>query len=179
MGSVPNFRIAKAAACFYHQLELWLSVESAMRANRDFRDFFSILDEEGVEYLAIGEFAFFHYVEPRITKNLDIWINTSKENAEKTWNSLTKFGIPLMRAQLSDFTRPELGYQIGIKDIYIKVLGGVAGVSFSEAYTRAELTSYAGVPIRIISRQDLIASKRATRRKHDLLDAEQLDLSMK
>jgi hypothetical protein len=154
-------------------------VENAMRANKDFRDFFSILDEERVEYLVVGEFAFHHYVEPRLTKKLDIWIHTSKENAERTWDSLTEFGIPLLRTQLSDFTKPELGYQIGIRDIYIKVLGGIAGVSFSDAYPRAEWTVYAGVPIKIISKQDLIASKRATCRRQDLLDAERLEGSVK
>lgn len=150
-----------------------------MGANNDFKDLFSIINEERVEYLVVGEFAFYYYVEPRFTKKLDIWINTSKENAEKTWASLTRFGIPLLGAQVSDFTKPELGYQIGIKDVRVKMLGGIAGVSFSDAYPRAESSAYAGVPIKIISKQDLITSKKATCRKQDLLDAEQLEGSMK
>ncbi len=150
-----------------------------MGANKDFKDFFTLMNEERVEYLVVGEFAFYFYIEPRFTRNLDIWINTSKENADRTWASLNKFGIPLLGTQVSDFTKPELGYQIGVKDVRIKMLGGIAGVSFSDAYPRAESTSYAGVPIRIINKQDLIASKKATRRQKDLLDAEQLESSVK
>ena len=145
----------------------------------DFKDFLRLLNSHGVEYLVVGEFAFYYYVEPRFTKNLDIWINTTKENAERIWASLTEFGIPLLGAQKGEFTKPELGYQIGVKDVRIKILGGIAGVSFNDAHPRAELTAYAGVPIKIISRQDLIASKKATCRSRDLLDANRLEDSMK
>jgi hypothetical protein len=151
------------------------SVESTMGANRDFKDFFSIMNAERVEYLVVGEFAFYFYVEPHFTKNLDIWVHTSKENAERAWTSLTKFGIPLMESQRSDFTKPELGYQIGVKDVRIKMLGGIAGVAFIDAYQRAAPSAYAGVPIKIIGRQDLIASRKATGRQQDLLDAQRLE----
>ena len=155
--------------------ECGFPVERTMGANKDFKDFFTILNAESVEYMVVGEFAFYYYIEPRFTKNLDIWINISMENAERTWASLTKFGIPLLGTQVIDFTKPELGYQIGVQAVRIKMLGGIAGVSFGDAYPRAESSVYAGVPIRIISKQDLITSKKATCRKQDLLDAEQLE----
>ncbi len=148
-----------------------------MAANTDFRDFFTLLRSEEVEYMVVGEFAFYYYLEPRFTKTLEVWINTSEENAKKTCIVLREFGIPLLPQQVEDFTKPELGYQIGIRDVRIKILGHMAGLSFSDAYPRAESTHYAGVPIKIISKQDLIASKKATLRQKDLLDAELLERS--
>jgi len=52
---------------------------------------------------------------------------------------------------------------------------GIAGVSFEEAFPRSESSTYAGVPIKIIGKADLITAKKATGRKQDLLDAERLE----
>jgi len=54
-----------------------------------------VLQRENVEYLVVGAHAVIYYSEPRYTKDLDIWINPSHENALKAMAALTKFGAPL------------------------------------------------------------------------------------
>ncbi len=43
-----------------------------MPANQDFKDLFSVFNEEQVEYLVAGAHAVIYYAEPRYTKDLDI-----------------------------------------------------------------------------------------------------------
>jgi len=50
-----------------------------MSANQDYKELFSILNAEKVEYLIAGAHAVIFYTEPRYTKNLDIWVNPTKK----------------------------------------------------------------------------------------------------
>lgn len=52
-----------------------------MPINPDFKDLFKILNEEKVKYLILGAYAATFYSEPRYTKDLDIWVEPSTENA--------------------------------------------------------------------------------------------------
>lgn len=47
-----------------------------MKLNPDYFDMFKILNTAGVRYLVIGGYAFGFHVEPRTTKDLDIWVST-------------------------------------------------------------------------------------------------------
>ena len=49
--------------------------------NSDFKDLLSIFNETGVRYLVIGGNAIAEHVEPRYTKDLDVWVDNSQENA--------------------------------------------------------------------------------------------------
>ena len=146
-----------------------------MGANPDFKELFSIFNAEGVEYLVIGAHAVMFYAEPRFTKDIDIWVNPSVENAKKVWTALSKFGAPLSGIKVSDFTDPELIYQIGVEPNRIDIMMGTAGVNFESAFSRAESSTYAGIPIRIIGKTDLITTKKITGRKQDLLDVDRLE----
>lgn len=64
-----------------------------MKVERDFRDFIALLNRHDVHYLIIGAFAYSFYVEPRYTKDIDILIEQSKENAEKILTALKDFGF--------------------------------------------------------------------------------------
>ena len=65
-----------------------------MKVEKDFRDFIALLNRHDVHYLIIGAFAYSFYVEPRYTKDIDILIEQSEENAEKILVSLKDFGFP-------------------------------------------------------------------------------------
>lgn len=64
--------------------------------NQDFRDMLRLLEEHGVDYLVVGGYAVIRYTQPRFTKDLDIWIRPSRENAAKTAKALRAFGVPLI-----------------------------------------------------------------------------------
>ena len=146
-----------------------------LTANRDFKDLFNILNEEKVEYLVVGAHAVIFYGEPRYTKDLDVWINTTSENAEKVWRALSKYGAPLQDITTQDFTDTDLIYQIGIEPNRIDIHMGIAGVNFKTAFRKRECSTYDGIPINIISKKDLIKAKKAVERAQDILDIKSLE----
>ena len=54
-----------------------------MRVEKDFKEFIELLNENKVKYLVVGGFAFAYYVEPRFTKDIDIFVESSEENSKK------------------------------------------------------------------------------------------------
>ena len=57
---------------------------ATMKIPKDFKEFLKLLNANNVEYLLIGGYAVGYYGYPRPTGDMDIWIKTSQENAEKT-----------------------------------------------------------------------------------------------
>jgi hypothetical protein len=106
---------------------------------------------------------------------LDVWVNPTPENAQRVWQALTIFGAPLQDVTPVSFTDQELVYQVGIEPNRFDVMMAIPGVEFAEAWANREQSTYGGIPIPIISRQDLIRAKRAAGRPQDLLDAEELE----
>ena len=96
--------------------------------NSDFKDLLNIFNAYHVRYLIIGGYAVMKYTEPRYTKDLDIWVNPSIENAGKVYIALKNFGAPLNNISLDDFTDPDLIYQIGIAPNRSDMLMGIAGM---------------------------------------------------
>jgi hypothetical protein len=74
----------------------------AVRMNSDFEDLLKTFNESGVRYLVIGGYAVMLYSEPRYTKDLDIWVEASDENATKVFD-LAAFGAPLKGLTPADF----------------------------------------------------------------------------
>jgi hypothetical protein len=149
-----------------------------MSVNQDFKDLFKIFNSEAVEYIIVGAHAAIFYSEPRYTKDIDIWINPTRENAEKTRKALEIFGAPLENISVDDFTNNDLIYQIGIDPNRIDIIMSIAGVNFAAAQSRVVKSTYGGIPVHILSKVDLIVSKRTVGRKQDLLDIERLENSL-
>lgn len=145
-----------------------------MQANQDFKDLFVLFNQEAVEYLVVGAHAVIYYSEPRFTKDLDIWIRPTRENAVRVLSALSIFGAPLGNINVNDFTNPENVFQIGVAPNRIDILMGVGGVDFEAAYSRKVSSTYDNIPIWIIGRQDLIAAKKAVDRPQDRIDIEKL-----
>jgi hypothetical protein len=63
--------------------------------SRDFRDLLSGFSAASVEYLVVGAHALAAHGHVRATKDLDIWIAASRENASRTLRAIAEFGAPL------------------------------------------------------------------------------------
>jgi hypothetical protein len=148
-----------------------------MSANPDFSDLFSTLNAESVEYLVIGAHAVMYYTEPRFTKDIDVWVRPTRENAERVCRALARFGAPMMDVTLEDFTNPDLIYQIGVAPNRVDLMMGIVGVEFEEAWAGRVDSTYGDVPIHLIGKAELIRAKQASGRPQDLLDLDRLSLS--
>ncbi len=147
-----------------------------MFVNSDFSDLLKIFNANGVEYLVIGGYALIQYAEPRYTKDLDLWISTDTENAGAVYQSLQSFGAPLEGLTQKDFSEDGFFYQMGRPPVRIDILMGIPGLNFQEAWERRETVWFDDLPVLFISRQDLIAAKRASGRPQDLIDVDLLSL---
>jgi len=67
-----------------------------MLLNPDFVDLFAALNAAGVEYLVVGAHALAAHGHVRATKDLDVWVRPSAQNAERTYQALEQFGAPLL-----------------------------------------------------------------------------------
>jgi hypothetical protein len=143
--------------------------------NQDFKDLFRVFNEYNVRYLVVGAYAVIYYAEPRYTKDLDIWVEPSHENARLVWKALTAFGAPLEEVTLEDFCNPELVYQIGVAPNRIDIMMSIPGVEFSSAYERKVESTYGEEPIGIIAIDDLIEAKRTVNREQDRIDVKSLE----
>jgi len=145
-----------------------------MPVNRDFEEMFSALSVEGVEFLVVGAHAVMVHTEPRFTKDLDIWVRPTPQNAERVLRALARFGAPIADLVRDDLTVAGTIFQIGIAPNRIDVTTGIDGVRFDEAWPRRVQSSYGKIAIAILGKGDLIRNKRATGRPQDLLDLERL-----
>jgi hypothetical protein len=146
-----------------------------MATNPDFRDLLSALSAEGAEFLIVGAHAVMLYTAPRYTKDLDIWVRPTPENAARAHRALAAFGAPMADLTVDDLATPGTIFQIGIAPNRVDILTAIEAVTFEEAWARRVSSAYGGVPIALLSLEDLLTNKRAVGRRQDLLDVEKLE----
>ena len=136
---------------------------------------FSSFQKHEVKYLIIGGIASILYGVPRATFDLDILIEATEDNVDKLLKALLEAGIAT-----ADLTNPKqvLDNEITIfKDIVrIDVQTFTPGLEFSIAWKNHITMNYQGQDFFIVSKADLISSKRASGRKVDLEDIRLLEL---
>jgi predicted nucleotidyltransferase len=145
-----------------------------MFVNSDFSDLLQIFNAREVKYLVIGGYAVVQYAEPRFTKDLDILISTDTVNAQAVYAALGEFGAPLTGLTPKDFSEEGFFFQIGVAPVRVDVLMGIPGIHFDECWKRRMEVDFDGLKVIFISKQDLIASKRAAGRPQDFLDVDLL-----
>jgi predicted nucleotidyltransferase len=135
-----------------------------------------IFAREKVKYLIVGGYAVAKHAEPRYTKDLDIWIGNSYDNAKLVYKALEEFGAPLNQISFEDFTTPDMVFQIGMEPSRIDILMSVEALSFDECWDRRSLVMIDEIEIQFISIDDLITNKKAIARPQDLIDVENLQV---
>ncbi|MCE5328671.1 MAG: hypothetical protein LLG01_19910 [Planctomycetaceae bacterium] len=148
-----------------------------MAVNLDFKELLESLNAYQVRYLLAGAHAVMHYVEPRYTKDIDIWVEPTSANAQRTWEALGSFGAPLEGVTVEDLANPDLVYQMGVAPNRIDIMMGVPGVKWETAWRNRLQTRYGGICINVMSREDLMRAKRTAGRPQDLLDLAALQQS--
>lgn len=145
-----------------------------MESQPDYRDLCAALNDAGVEYLVVGAHALAAHGHVRATKDLDVWVRATPENAERVMTALEAFGAPTGRVSASDFAKPDIVYQIGEAPVRIDILTVIDGLAFEAAWPNRVATKYGDQPIHVLSVADLIANKRASGRPQDLADIDAL-----
>ena len=139
------------------------------------RDVFACFQKHEVRYLVIGGIAEVLHGVPRATFDLGILIEAVPDNAQRFLDALLE-----TRLGTASLTSAEdlLSHEITIfKDrVRIDVRTATPGLCFEEAWRNRETMEYQGQTFYVVSRDDLIASKRAAGREIDLEDVRLLEL---
>lgn len=144
--------------------------------NEDFLDLISALCAVDAKFLVIGAYAVGVHGRPRATKDLDIWVEASPENAVRVMDALRRFGAPLSELTEQELATPGIGFMMGMPPRRIDVLTQISGVEFGEAWPRRVEVAFAeNVRCPVIAIEDLIANKRAADRPQDRADVEALE----
>jgi hypothetical protein len=143
--------------------------------NQDFKEFIQSLNDNAVRYLLVGGYAVALHGYPRYTKDLDVWVESTTENAARIIKALQQFGFGSLGLKESDFTTPDQVIQLGYPPNRIDMLTSLSGVKFSECYASRVTEEIDEVPVIFIDLENLKKNKKATGRHQDLADIENLE----
>lgn len=136
---------------------------------------FKSFQRNDVKYVVIGGIASILHGVPRATFDLDILIEATQENTKRLLNALLDAGLGT--AALTD-VEDLLANEITIfRDrVRLDVQTTTPGIDFEKAWQHRKTVAYQGQEFFILSKEDLIASKRAAGRAVDLEDIRLLEL---
>lgn len=147
-----------------------------MKFSDDFRDLLSALSDADARFLVVGGYAVGVHGRPRATKDLDVWVEPTRVNAERVLAALADFGAPAGELTAEELATPGTGFMMGRPPTRIDLLTRISGVEFAAAWRRAVVAELApGCSCRVLSIDDLIMNKRAAGRPQDLADVDALE----
>ena len=114
------------------------------------------------------------YGYQRSTKDLDVFVRPTPENAPCVLRAIAAFGAQLFGTTADDPAEPGLILQLGVAPRRIDVSNQIEGVSFDEATVDRTLVALGTVTVPVIGLEALIRNKLAVGRPEDLKDVRKL-----
>jgi predicted nucleotidyltransferase len=143
--------------------------------NPDFKEFIQSLNDNQVKYLIIGGYAVAYHGHPRYTKDMDIWLEMTSENADRILAALVDFGFGSLDLGPEDFMTPDRVIQLGYPPHRIDLITTPDGVDFQICYSAKVEVEIGGITVPFIDLFNLRLNKRASGRLQDLADLEKLE----
>ena len=145
-----------------------------MEISSTFREILRSFLSEQVQFLVIGGYAVIAYGHPRMTKDLDLWVECSEENAERITEALESLGVVLPPTVQSQLHSPSQLVVLGNEPDRIDIVTGIRDFDFSAFEKRKKVISLDGISVPFVGLEDLRQLKAAAGRFQDLADLENL-----
>jgi hypothetical protein len=139
------------------------------------REFLHALISTRTRFLVVGAHAVSVHGEPRLTENLDVFVESSAANAKRLQSAFERFGFGTLAPSIETLAAPDRVFMLGRKPSRIDVLTSISGVDFATAWRGRLSVAFDSKRLPIIGLAELIANKRATGRLKDLADVEALE----
>ena len=138
------------------------------------QDVFASLNRHDVRYVVIGGIAAVLYGVPRATFDLDLLIDASPDNADHLIAALldAKLGTAALTSSAEILANEITVFKDRVR---IDVQTATPGLTFADAWAHRVTMTYQGQSFFVISKPDLLASKRAAGRPVDLDDVRLLE----
>jgi hypothetical protein len=142
----------------------------------DFDRIVAFFNKHHVDFLIIGGYAVIFHGDMRSTKDLDLWIRRTVQNAERTVAALEEAGFVPPDDALQHL-KDGKGITFGEAPVRVEdILTEIPGVDFDSAWKRKETSQFGPNEAHFIGIDDLITNKEKVARGQDLVDAEKLRL---
>jgi len=142
----------------------------------DFRDVLVELVDAGARFLVVGGYAVAVHGHPRATKDIDVWVEPTRDNARRVYAALARFGAPIHQFEIAveDFEQYDGVLQLGIAPVRIDILTRIGGVAFVDAWPERIEVQIEGRKVPVLGLRALLQNKRFVGRAQDLADVEAL-----
>lgn len=143
----------------------------------DFRDLLVELADAGADFVVVGGHAVAFHGHPRATRDLDVLVRATPNNAALVYRALAAFGAPLDAFEVgqADFASYDGVLQVGLPPRRIDILNRAEGISFDEAVAAGDSFELDGRRIPVIGLDALLRNKRAVGRDQDVADVSALE----
>jgi len=139
----------------------------------DFADFLAVLNNEGVAYVVIGGIAVLSHIPYRTTRDIDVLIEPTLENARRAHRAVGTWGNFKVEFAPEEFIEGDILSFGGL--LRVEVHSRVPGVTWERVWKNRVAGVFKGVETHFASVGDLIAMKEAaSRQEKDLPDLRRL-----
>jgi len=143
--------------------------------SRDYEEFVESLNASGARYLIVGAHAVAFHARPRATKDFDVFIEPSLDNAERVLAAIRSFLGGDLGLTPADLTTPGSVIQLGVAPSRIDLLSRLAGnLDFGAAWESRVDARFGDVDAHYLSLNDLIQEKESAGRDQDRADLKSL-----
>lgn len=146
-----------------------------MKTEKDYAELLKLLNKNKVKYCIVGAYAVAFYAMPRYTKDIDILIEPTPENAKKILKALNEFGFGSLNLSEKDFTEKEQIVQLGYEPVRIDIITSISHLNFDEIWANRKKGLYGTVKVNFIDKENLIKSKKISGRNRDKADLDILE----
>jgi hypothetical protein len=143
-----------------------------MNIEKDYAELLELFNENKVKYCIVGAYAVAFYALPRYTKDMDILVEPSIENARRIIKSLNEFGFKNVGLTEKDFYKEGKIIQLGYEPVRVDIMTSIEGVSFKEVWVNRRCARYGQQKVFFIGIDELIRNKKTSKRKKDKVDLE-------
>ena len=145
-----------------------------MKVEKDYEELLELFNKHDVRYCIIGSFALAFHARPRYTKDLDILVEPSSQNARKILDALNDFGFGSLELSEQDFMEPGQIIQLGYEPVRIDIINSIEGMDFEEIWNNRCTGEFGRERVFFIGLNEFIKSKRISNRIQDQADLEAL-----
>ena len=146
-----------------------------MGLQKDLKEFLRLLISHKARFVVVGAHAVAFHGFPRLTGDIDIFVEASLDNSRILERVFTEFGFQGPPFVANEFQKPNQCFQIGRQPNRIDILTGVSGLSFHEVWAKKIEGFLDGIHIYFLSYDHLIVNKNSSGRPKDLLDVAELN----
>jgi hypothetical protein len=129
-----------------------------------------LLNAHHVKAIVVGGYARAFHGRPRYTRDIDILIEPTADNAARTIAALTDFGFGALVVTIEDLATPNHIIHLGIPPNQVDLVTSIDGVTFAEAWEGRASGHYGAQPVFFLGRNEFITNKRTVGRPIDLAD---------